>query len=306
MKRRQFLKAAGVGCRRDRGRHARDRAVDAGAQVAAARRAFRSRSTPSTARAEVFAKAVAEATDNRFQIQVFAAGEIVPGLQAARRRAERHRRDVPHRVVLLFRQGSDLRLRHRGAVRAQQPHADRLDVFRRRHGTDERRSTRSSTSTASGRQHRRADGRLVPQGDQGRRRPQRAQDAHRRICRPRAVEARRRAAADRRRRHLSGAGEGHASTPPSGSAPTTTRSSASTRSRSTTTIPAGGKAGRCSTTSSIIDKWNALPQAYKSIVRTCVGDGQQLDAGEIRRAQSGGAQAAARRRRASCGRSRSR
>src|ERR1700737_5593412 len=32
---------------------------------------------------EMFAKAVAEATDNRFQIQVFAAGEIVPGLQAA-------------------------------------------------------------------------------------------------------------------------------------------------------------------------------------------------------------------------------
>src|SRR5207302_9128611 len=33
--------------------------------------------------AEAFAKAVAEATDNKFQIQVFAAGEIVPGLQAA-------------------------------------------------------------------------------------------------------------------------------------------------------------------------------------------------------------------------------
>src|SRR5438105_8066649 len=33
--------------------------------------------------AEVFAKAVAEATENKFQIQVFAAGEIVPGLQAA-------------------------------------------------------------------------------------------------------------------------------------------------------------------------------------------------------------------------------
>jgi TRAP-type mannitol/chloroaromatic compound transport system substrate-binding protein len=31
--------------------------------------------------AEVLAKAVAEATDNKFQIQVFAAGEIVPGLQ---------------------------------------------------------------------------------------------------------------------------------------------------------------------------------------------------------------------------------
>jgi len=33
--------------------------------------------------AEVIAKAVAEATDNKFQIQTFAAGEIVPGLQAA-------------------------------------------------------------------------------------------------------------------------------------------------------------------------------------------------------------------------------
>jgi TRAP-type mannitol/chloroaromatic compound transport system substrate-binding protein len=33
--------------------------------------------------AEIFSKAVAEATDNRFQITVFAAGEIVPGLQAA-------------------------------------------------------------------------------------------------------------------------------------------------------------------------------------------------------------------------------
>ncbi len=32
--------------------------------------------------AETMAKAVAEMTDNRFQIQVFAAGEIVPGLQA--------------------------------------------------------------------------------------------------------------------------------------------------------------------------------------------------------------------------------
>ncbi|MBL8568547.1 MAG: TRAP transporter substrate-binding protein [Phreatobacter sp.] len=32
--------------------------------------------------AEVFSKAVAEMTDNKFQVQVFAAGEIVPGLQA--------------------------------------------------------------------------------------------------------------------------------------------------------------------------------------------------------------------------------
>jgi TRAP-type mannitol/chloroaromatic compound transport system substrate-binding protein len=33
--------------------------------------------------AEVFAKVIAETTDNKFQVQVFAAGEIVPGLQVA-------------------------------------------------------------------------------------------------------------------------------------------------------------------------------------------------------------------------------
>ena len=32
--------------------------------------------------AEVFSKVVAESTDNKFQIQAFAAGEVVPGLQA--------------------------------------------------------------------------------------------------------------------------------------------------------------------------------------------------------------------------------
>src|SRR5713226_8473794 len=31
--------------------------------------------------AEVLAKSIAEATDNKFQVQLFAAGEIVPGLQ---------------------------------------------------------------------------------------------------------------------------------------------------------------------------------------------------------------------------------
>ena len=118
----------------------------------------------------------------------------------------------------------------------------------------------------SGRQHRRADGRLVPQGDQDGRRPQGPEDAHRRLRRPRDRQARRGAAADRRRRHLSGAREGHASTPPSGSAPTTTRSSASTRSRRTTTTRAGGKAARCCTTSSTSAKWNELPKTYQSIV----------------------------------------
>ena len=80
MKRRDFIKATGIGV--------------AGAAVAAPAIA---QTTPETkwrmtcswpksldtlyGGAEVMSKAVAEATDNKFQIQVFAAGEIVPGLQ---------------------------------------------------------------------------------------------------------------------------------------------------------------------------------------------------------------------------------
>ena len=69
--------------------------------------------------AEVFSKAVAEATDNRFQIQVFAAGEIVPGLQAADAVSNGTVEILPHRLLLLCRQGSDLRARLDDTVRPE-------------------------------------------------------------------------------------------------------------------------------------------------------------------------------------------
>ena len=62
--------------------------------------------------AEMMCKAVAEATDNKFQIQTFRRRRNRARPAGARCRAERHRRDGPYRVVLLLRQGSDLRLRH--------------------------------------------------------------------------------------------------------------------------------------------------------------------------------------------------
>ena len=82
MKRREFLKAAGIGT------VATAVAMPAIAQSAPEVKWRLTSSFPKSldtlyGAAEVFSKAVAEATDNKFQIQVFAAGEIVPALAAA-------------------------------------------------------------------------------------------------------------------------------------------------------------------------------------------------------------------------------
>ena len=82
MKRRQFLKTAAVGAAAG---------AIASPAIAQSMPEVKWRVTSSFPKSldtifgasEVLSKAVAEATDNKFQIQVFAAGEIVPGLQAA-------------------------------------------------------------------------------------------------------------------------------------------------------------------------------------------------------------------------------
>ena len=82
MKRREFLTSAGVGLA------ATAVAAPAVAQSSPELKWRLTSSFPKSldtiyGASEVFSKAVAEATDNKFQVQVFAAGEIVPGLQAA-------------------------------------------------------------------------------------------------------------------------------------------------------------------------------------------------------------------------------
>ncbi len=172
------------------------------------------------------------------------------GPAGAGRGQQRHGRGLPHRLLLLRRQGPDLRAGLRDPVRHELSRPERLALGRRRHGADERVLRQVQRPRHHRRQHRRPDGRLVPQGGEDRRRHAGPQDAHRRLRRPgadrRSAWCRSRSPAATSTRRWRRA----RSTPPSGSAPTTTRSSASTRSPPTTTIPASGKAARRCTCSS--------------------------------------------------------
>ena len=100
--------------------------------------------------AEYLAKRVAEMTDNKFQIRVFAGGEIVPAAAGARRGPEQHGRDGPHRQLLLCRQGPDLRLRLHDPVRHELPRQMNAwhDAWRRA-GAACATSSRTTTSTIS-------------------------------------------------------------------------------------------------------------------------------------------------------------
>ncbi len=177
--------------------------------------------------AELFAKRVGEITEGRFTIQSTAAGEIVPPPQVFDA-VQNGTIECGHVLSsFFFGKNPAIRLRRRHALRPQRSPADGLDV-----------STAAALQALREvfakfnivqfpvRQRRRADGRLVPQGDQYGRGSQGTQVPHRRHRRHDPVEARRRAAADPDRRDLHRRSRRASSTPPSGSAPTTTRSSA--------------------------------------------------------------------------------
>ena len=126
------------------------------------------------AAAEIFAKAVAEATDNKFQIQVFAAGEIVPGLQVLDA-VQNGTVEMGHTASYYYF-GKDPTFAFGTAVpfglNARQQNAwqyfgggmELMNDFYKKF----------NIIGFAGRQHRRPDGRLVPQGDQDGRRLSRA------------------------------------------------------------------------------------------------------------------------------------
>ena len=241
MKRRQFLQAAGL---------AAAATAVAGPAVAQSLPELKWRLTSSFPKsldtiygaAEVFAKAVAEATDNRFQIQVFAAGEIVPGLQAADAVQNGtvemchtssyyyFGKDPTFALGTAVPFGLNSRMQNAwlyfgGGMELMNDFYKKFNIYGIPAG---------NTGAQMGGWFRKeikdvADLNGLKMRIGG-------------FAGTRHLQARRRAAADRRRRHLSGAGEGHDRRRRVGRPLRRREARLLTRSRSTTTTRAGGKA----------------------------------------------------------------
>ncbi len=133
---------------------------------------------------EVFAKKVSEAQRRQVPDQRARGRRSDAGLRRGRRRAERDGRDRAHGAVLLLRQGRDLRDRRVHPVRAELAADDGVDLPRQRPEADARVLPELQHHQLPRRQHRRADGGLVPQGDQVGGGLQGPEVPHRRLRRP--------------------------------------------------------------------------------------------------------------------------
>ena len=226
MKRRDFLKAGGVGLAAS--------AVAAPA-IAQSMPEVKWRLAASWPKAldtlyggcEFFSKRVAEITDNRFQIQPFAAGELVPGLQVLD--AVSNGTVEMGNTALYYYWGKNPAFTFGTSLPFGLNTRQHISWLQWGGGTDMLNDLLKEYNCIG-----------IPTGSTGaqmggwfRKEIKSTEDLQgteiprRRICRHHHRESRRRAAADRGGRHLSGARKRHASMPPNGSAPMTTRSSAS-------------------------------------------------------------------------------
>jgi hypothetical protein len=160
--------------------------------------------------AEHMAKRVAEATGGKFQIQVFAGGEIVPG-PAVFDAVKDGTVEMGHTVsYYFFGKDPSYALETARSLRHDQPSDGRLDAPRQRHQADGRVVRQVEYRDHPLRQHRRP--RWVAGSARKSRRSADLKGLKIRIggfAGSRDQQARRRAAADSRRRHLSGAGKRH-------------------------------------------------------------------------------------------------
>ena len=145
------------------------------------------------ARGEVFAKYIGEMTDNKFKVRIFASGEIVPGLQVLDA-VQNGTVEMGHSAGYYY-VGKDPTL----AIDTALPfgtNARQQEAWMKCGGGRELIQDLYKDYNIHPlpvRQYRRADGRLVPQGDQERRRSQGPEVPHRRLRRPGHQPAGRRA-----------------------------------------------------------------------------------------------------------------
>ena len=114
----------------------------------------------------------------KYTVKVFAGGELVHPLKCNDAVQQGHRRHVPLRRLLLWRQGQGLPLLHRGAVRFYRQRDRRLDPLGRRPEAVGRGRCSVRHQAPRRRQYRVADGRLVQEDDQFGRGLQGPQDAY--------------------------------------------------------------------------------------------------------------------------------
>ena len=120
----------------------------------------------SSARRRSLCRYIAEATDNKFQIQPFTAGELAPSRQALDAVSSGSVECAHTPTLLLRRQGPDARLRHRPSVRPQcSRHQQSWWTFGGGAEIVNASLKKLNAVRHSGRLHRRADGRLVQEGD---------------------------------------------------------------------------------------------------------------------------------------------
>ena len=227
MKRRDFLKAGGVGLAAS--------AVVAAPAIAQSNPEIKWRLAASWPKAldtlyggcEFFCKRVADITDNKFQIQPFAAGEIVPGLQVLD--AVSNGTVEMGNTALYYYWGKNPAFTFGTSLPFGLNTRSHISWLRFGGGMDMLNDLMKEYKVRRypDRQHRRPDGRLVPKGNQGNGRLQGPEIPRRRIRGHHHRQGRRRAAADSRAATSIRRWKKAPSMPPNGSAPTTTRSSAS-------------------------------------------------------------------------------
>lgn len=128
--------------------------------------------------AQRLAARIGNLTEGRINVQYFAAGERVGAFDSFDEVASGKCAGLHRSRLLLEGQAPGLGVFHGRAVRPDLCRDRRLDQVRRRPGALGRARRRLRPQELCRRQHRRADGWLVQQGNRDRRRPQGSEDAY--------------------------------------------------------------------------------------------------------------------------------